>query len=209
LLEGQEEKRFMAAFEVLLFDLGGVLIEVAGLSTMLDWTGLDRDSLWRRWLASPSVRRFEKGQSSAQDFAEQVVSEFALPVTPTEFLEFFERWPMGLYEGIEPLLQSLSDTYRLACLSNTNEVHWPRMRDQFGLGRLLDRAFVSHEIGMVKPDPQTFQHVIHTLDCPPEAIAFFDDNAVNVQGAAQHGINAYLTRGPADLSAKLGTLGIL
>lgn len=199
----------MAAFEVLLFDLGGVLIEVAGLSTMLDWTGLDRDSLWQRWLASPSVRRFEKGQSPAQAFAEQVVSEFALPLSPTKFLEFFKRWPKGLYEGVEPLLQSLPDTYRLACLSNTNEVHWPRMRDQFGLGRLLDRAFVSYEIGMVKPDPQTFQHVIHMLDCAPETIAFFDDNAVNVQGAAEHGINAYLTRGPADLSTKLATLGIL
>lgn len=198
----------MAAYDVLLFDLGGVLIEVAGQSTMLDWTGLDRDTLWQKWLASPTVRRFEKGQSSARAFAEQVVTEFGLPIGPTEFLRFFECWPKGLYAGVVELLQSLPDTYHLACLSNTNEIHWPLMRDRFGLGRLLDYAFVSYEIGLVKPDPQTFKHVIRSLGCPAESIAFFDDNAVNVQAAAEHGIDAHLTRGPAELCAKLGSLGI-
>jgi hypothetical protein len=54
-------------FEVILFDLGGVLIELSGISTMLAWIGptMTIEELWRRWLTSPGVRLFESGRISA------------------------------------------------------------------------------------------------------------------------------------------------
>ena len=45
--------------DAILFDLGGVLIELAGVEQMLAWCpDLDGiDDLWRKWLRSPAVRR--------------------------------------------------------------------------------------------------------------------------------------------------------
>src|SRR4029453_12402902 len=49
--------------EVILFDLGGVLIELAGVEKMIEWSpGIETvEELWRRWLHSDAVRRFETG----------------------------------------------------------------------------------------------------------------------------------------------------
>ena len=48
----------MADLDAILFDLGGVMIELAGVERMLEWSpGLGTTGeLWRRWLASPAVR---------------------------------------------------------------------------------------------------------------------------------------------------------
>ncbi len=42
---------------VLLFDVGGVLVQLSGVETMLQWLGntVTADGLWRMWLQSASV----------------------------------------------------------------------------------------------------------------------------------------------------------
>jgi len=56
---------------VLLFDVGGVLVQLGGVEVMLDWLGpsVGVDELWRRWLQSTSVRQFETGKIDAGRFA--------------------------------------------------------------------------------------------------------------------------------------------
>jgi len=60
--------------EVVLFDLGGVLVELGG---MVDMGAFARESsedeLWRRWLECPWVRRFGRGHCGAYDFARGMV----------------------------------------------------------------------------------------------------------------------------------------
>jgi FMN phosphatase YigB (HAD superfamily) len=58
-------------FDAILFDLGGVLIELAGVEQMLEWSpGIDTiDELWRRWLRSPAVRCYETGAATGEEFA--------------------------------------------------------------------------------------------------------------------------------------------
>ena len=55
--------------EIVLFDLGGVLIELGGMAEMSVFSREDEESeLWRRWLECPWVRRFETGQCDADVF---------------------------------------------------------------------------------------------------------------------------------------------
>jgi hypothetical protein len=56
---------------VLLFDVGGVLVQLSGIETMLDWLGnsMTAEELWVKWLRSASVRQFETGQTQASAFA--------------------------------------------------------------------------------------------------------------------------------------------
>ena len=60
--------------DAIVFDIGGVLVELSGVAQMLEWCGgtLGEEELWRRWLSSPGVRRFESGQSNAAEFARAV-----------------------------------------------------------------------------------------------------------------------------------------
>ena len=201
----------MNHFEVILFDLGGVLVELTGVPTMIQWSGhqYDDDGLWAAWLNSESVRSFETGVTNASQFADQLIDEMDLSVEKTEFLDKFTRWPQGLFPGVTGLLSDLREQHTLACLSNTNELHWPRLMNEMGLDELLDHHFPSHTLGMLKPDLEIFEHVVQSLSCTPASILFLDDNAINVTSAREVGMAAYQVKGPDDVRKLCQELGDL
>jgi putative hydrolase of the HAD superfamily len=196
-------------FDVLLFDLGGVLIDFAGFRELgqLLPAGVDRAEVRRRWIRSPLVQRFERAETTPEEFARGVIRELRLELSPDQFLAALVDWARGLYPGARELLQRIPDIYQLACLSNSNELHTPLHRRS--MEGLLDRYYLSDEIGLVKPDREIFDHVISDLGVPPGRIGFFDDTEINVDAAQAAGMNAYEVDGVAELEARLDRLGIL
>jgi putative hydrolase of the HAD superfamily len=198
-------------FDVILFDLGGVLIELAGVDRMLELCNhaFSADELWTRWLASEGVRQFESGRASADEFGTAMLGEFGLSIAAAQFLEEFTAWPKGVFPGSFELLEQLSASYRLACLSNTNVLHWPRVCDEMGLARYFESSFASHLVGMLKPDIEIFQHVVEQLGCPPARILFLDDNQLNVASATAAGMVARRVAGLEEVRAALAELRVL
>lgn len=197
-------------FDVILFDLGGVLIELTGTAQMGAWSGIaDNEELWRRWLTSPGVRRFETGRSTADEFAAAMCLEFALPVAAAEFMAEFAMWPRRVFPGAHELLGALASRHRLAVLSNNNAVHWERISRDMGLGDYFGASFLSHEIGLIKPDRAVFEHVADVLGYPPGRVLFLDDNQLNVEQAAAVGMVAHRVAGVAETAAVLVSLGLL
>lgn len=197
-------------FDVLLFDLGGVLIELTGVAQMIAWTGIaSNEELWRRWLTSPSVRDFETGRVTADEFADALCLEFALPVAAAEFMAEFALWPRHVFPGTHELLGALAARHRLAALSNNNIVHWERISRDMGLGGYFSSSFLSHEIGLIKPDRAVFEHVVDALGSSPERILFLDDNRLNVETAAEVGMVAHRVAGVTETAALLRSLGLL
>jgi putative hydrolase of the HAD superfamily len=197
--------------DAILFDLGGVLIEIVGAEAMLDWCASlpDTETLWRRWLASPSVRRYETGRTTRDAFAASIVDEFSLKVAPDAFLEAFALWPRALFDGATELLEELAPRYRLASLSNTNELHWQRFARDWALPARFHANFPSYAVGRLKPDADYFEHVLHALDVAPDRALFVDDNAVNVEAAAKLGIVARRAVGPGGVRAVLRELDLV
>jgi len=194
---------------VLLFDLGGVLIDFAGfdeLSRLLPGAP-DRTEVRARWIESDSVQTFERGATTPFDFARGVIRELDLAFSPDDFLEAFVGWARGPYPGARPLLEQLNRTHRLACLSNSNSLHTPLHRRS--MEPLMDRNYFSDEIKMVKPDREIFEHVIRDLEVPRQRIAFFDDTPVNVQAGKDAGLVAYQVDGIESLRTQLQRLELL
>ena len=189
--------------EWIIFDLGGVLVELIGVPTMLEWTGntMTVEELWRRWLESPSVRTFERGASTPEEFAKSMVSEFSLPVSDKEFLEAFITWPKGLYPGVVEMLSDLHGRYQIGSFSNTNPLHWERFVRKNGIDRMFDLNFPSHQTGFLKPDLDAFENVVRLLECHPEEILFIDDNQINVDGGLEVGMEALRISGSDELLA--------
>jgi putative hydrolase of the HAD superfamily len=185
---------------VILFDLGGVLVELAGMQILQSWTGLDEANMWKKWLTSEIVREFEIGHIPPAEFAEGAVAEFKLPISPQEFLDGFQTWPSGTYPGVKTILETCAKSHHLGCLSNTNPIHWPIMRDDFGLGRYFEVSFISYEIGLLKPDEDIYRYVIDQLQIQPARIMYFDDNPLNIDAAAACGITSYLCQGGEQLT---------
>lgn len=197
-------------FDVILFDLGGVLVELQGLDVLLG-ESLDEShtrDFWQRWLHSPAVRDFEAGRCEAPDFATALVAEFALPLTPARFLDNFLRWPRGFFAGAVVLLQSLRERHALAVLSNTNALHWQRFAAEPGFLACLQHSFLSFRSGHLKPDASCYRHVADTLGVAPSRILFLDDNLLNVDGARAAGLTAERALGVAGVQAALRAHGI-
>lgn len=78
--------------ELVLFDLGGVLVRLGDLSAMQGLVGPgSEEESWARWLACPWVKSLQRGQCQPEDFAVGVVSDLGLAITPAEFLELGPR----------------------------------------------------------------------------------------------------------------------
>jgi putative hydrolase of the HAD superfamily len=200
-----------AGIQVLLFDVGGVLVELSGVDTMLEWLGrrVTVDEMWRMWLQSDPVRKFETGQIDANEFAAAVTSEFGLPIGPQQFLDAFIGWPTGLYPGTLEMLARIPRSYRRAILSNSNALHWPRVLGEMQLGAAFENHFVSHLTGRIKPDSDAFEHVVDSLGCVPAQVLFLDDNSLNVESARRFGMHAIQVRGAAETRGVLTDLGII
>jgi putative hydrolase of the HAD superfamily len=197
--------------EVLLFDVGGVLVQLSGVATMLGWMGENAtsDEMWRMWLHSTPVREFERGRIGAEEFATAVTAEFRLPVNAQQFLTSFTGWVTGLYPGALEMLAQIPSSYKRAVLSNSNALHWTRVIDDLRLGPAFSHHFVSHLTGRIKPDADAFQHVVESLGCRPEQVLFLDDNTLNVDAARSFGMQAARVRGIAETRTALIDRGII
>jgi glucose-1-phosphatase len=192
---------------ILLFDLGGVLVQNSifeDLPLLIREARLDGD-LHELWLSCRTVRSFERGEIDAHTFASQFIAEWRLSISPSEFLERFAGWPKGFFPGASELLTALRRDYKIAYLSNSNALHWAR------LGAILahaDFVFASHLCGLVKPDPAIFDLVVERLGRDPRDIYFFDDSPRNVAAARRAGMKAYETVGFEALVAMITALGL-
>lgn len=198
------------SIDVVLFDLGGVLIDFGGVEPMKQLAGITSDDeLWRRWLECPWVRDFERGRCSPGDFASGVVGDWGLSVDPRTFLDAFRSWPREPMPGADALLCSVRRTVPVGCLSNTNTLHWNDHFERWTLLDGFDFRFLSFEMGVIKPDREMFDRVSEVLTAPPGRVLFLDDNSINVDGAVAAGFRAVRVAGVDEARDALVDAGIL
>ena len=145
--------------ELLLFDLGGVLVEFAGpteLGQHLRWPSTP-DAILKRWIECPHTSEFERGALTPLVWAERFIADWDVDLRPDEFLRRFTTWSRRLLPGATELLEELRPHYRLAALSNSNELHWERNTNELRLIELFEFAISSHQVGLCKPNPDIFK----------------------------------------------------
>lgn len=194
----------------ILFDIGGVLIELDGLPSLaklLD-SQQSHDEIYKNWMASPSVIGHETGKLSTDEFAVQVVKDLNIDLSPDAFMENFSTWIVGIFPNTFDLLDAIPSTLTVAALSNTSAAHWVHV-EATGLTNKLDHLFLSHEIGHLKPDHQSFQAAVDGLQLPAEEIIFFDDNMQNVHAANAFGLKAHQVLNPEHARQVLNQYGLL
>lgn len=195
--------------EFVVFDLGGVIVDLAGLNRFLERHRLDRAEFHRMALSSGAHAEFERGAIGADEYVTAMIAECGLTdeLTHAEFLAEFVDWPGEFYPGAVELLAAI--TVPTASMSNTNAIHWesPKYVDQ--VGGLFAAHYPSYQLGMAKPDRAIFEHVTADAEVAPSAILFFDDNQVNVDVATDVGWDAHRVDGPGPARAILADRGVL
>jgi glucose-1-phosphatase len=195
----------------IVFDLAGVLVDFGGPESLHRLSGgrIGNEEFFRFWQEAPCAHDFTCGRCSPKAFAAAAVRELQLTVTPDAFLDEYRTWLKGPYPGAPELLRQLRPLYRVACLSNTNEIHVKRFDKELRLPEWFDMCFYSNELGMRKPEPRIYAHVSHTLEVPANEIVFFDDSRTYVDGATQAGMHAYHVTGFDEVRTLIENSGLL
>lgn len=199
----------VATVDAVLFDIGGVVVEVNDMVAYLKDHGVgDTADFHARWLHCPAVRLYEGGGCDQQAFANGVVRDLGLDMPPGVFLDYFERWPRGLFPGVKDLIRETRRHVTVGCLSNTNDLHWPRFADELEADTLFDHRILSFEIGLLKPDAEIYEYAAERLELAPRAILFLDDNPLNVDAARRAGFRAEHVVGPEQARAAIAGHGV-
>ena len=196
--------------ELVLFDLGGVLIQPGGVASMRALSGIETDeALWSRWLSCRWVQRFEAGRCTPEEFAAGVVADWELTLEPAAFLEAFGGWPEAPFEGALELVEAVQAKVPAGFLSNMNSFQWAANYEGIPLTDAFAFRFLSFELGLVKPDAAVFEAVVARIPVPRHRVFFLDDNAVNVDAAAATGFAARHVRGVQAAREALVETGVL
>lgn len=187
-----------ADIKAILFDLGGVLVELPGNPIKPHWLtddSKDTSDFWHTWLNSPVVHALDQGKIDVHSFANELINELKLNTNQEELIDTFRHWPRDFFDGALDLLAQLQPNYTLGIYSNITELHWPRYYQTLRQQNLIDHFFASYLMGMSKPYADGYIHVQQQMQIPAEQILFIDDNIINVEGARQQGYQAQVAKG--------------
>ncbi len=178
-----------------LFDADGVLQRTApwreDLAEVVE-TDEELDEQLLDDIAKAEGPRTQSGEVDIEHSLTQVLDRYEEVDLPVEAV--FDAW--NAIEVHEDVLDGVRDLAGrglvLALTTNQNEPRAAWMRENLPYDELFDAQFYSCEIGLAKPDPDYFRHVLRALDVAPEDALFLDDTAVNVEAAAGLGLRAEL-----------------
>lgn len=194
--------------DALLFDLGGVLIEIDWQRAFAAWAedaGVTPAAIAERFSFDSSYAAHERGEISAAEYFAALRQSLAIDLSDAQFLAGWNAIIGSEIRGMRALIAAAALRRPLHLFSNTSAAHREHWAPRFaGLLHPFGERFLSCEIGLRKPDPEAFAHVARAIGVAPRRIAFFDDTAANVAGAARAGFSAFHVRSTAELAAALG-----
>jgi HAD superfamily hydrolase (TIGR01549 family) len=112
--------------------------------------------------------------------------------------EVFRRhYRQDLYPCIDDVLGRLSERYALALISNTMSDQPRLILERTGLARYFDIIVCSRDLGVRKPNPKIFEHVLGRLGVDPdEAVHVGDSVEADMEGASNAGLTPIWIRRP-------------
>lgn len=157
----------------------------------------------------PLWRRINLGELSQAEAELAYQAQFGLTKHEAANLFFHVMDHQELIDGTVAIARRLTSAgYRVFGLTdNVREiVAHLKVRHQFW--DVFEGAVVSAEIGLLKPDPAIFRHLLQTFGLNAAETAFFDDFQVNIDGARSVGIEARLFTTAGRCEDDLRALGV-
>lgn len=186
--------------ENIIFDLGNVIIDIDFSLTFQAFAklsnGYSAEEIAEIMTDQKLWLDYEKGLLTDNQFRTLLRSNLLLNAADIDVDEAFCALLLPIDTKRIELINKLAQNHRLFILSNTNHIHFKRVQtmivEAIGMDiieeELIECAFLSYEMGMVKPDIAIYQQLMDEAMILPKETLFLDDMLPNVKAAEKLGI---------------------
>jgi len=199
--------------KALLFDLGGVLVDVDFSLALKAWSSLSAlpaAELQRAFTFDDAYDRHERGEMTAHQYFAHLSARLQLRAAPEEVEAGWNAVFVREIAETRMLVEQARRKLPCHAFTNTNASHMARWSVLYPRVVLaFERIFASHQMGLRKPERPAFAYICRALALSPDAILFFDDSAVNVEAARAAGLRGVLVRTPQDVADALHEAGAI
>ena len=196
-----------------LFDLGNTVIKLAYervLAGICRDATVSRDELIDLLEDAGGYHDMERGAITFWEFYEFLAERAGYRGSIRDLHNIWSDFFDGPMPGIEEVLDRVREKYRVAFLSNSNEIHAEVIPRVFAaLFRSDDRFIFSHRFRVAKPDPEIFRRALEVIGALPQHAVFVDDLVENVMAARAIGMKAFQFRDSRTLLRELEAEGLL
>jgi 2-haloacid dehalogenase len=199
--------------DVVIFDLGGVLIDWNPRHLYRKLFDGDEPAM-EHFLATVCTQEWNRSQDAGRlvgDAAHLLRQQHADKAELIDaFYGRFDEMMAGPISGTVDILAELhARGTPLYLLSNFSAETYPLARQRFDFLRLFHGIIVSGEVKAIKPEPRIYEILIDRHRIDPHRAVFIDDIPENVDAARRFGIYGIQFVDPTALRAELVGLKLL
>jgi putative hydrolase of the HAD superfamily len=188
----------MKGIKNIIFDLGGVILNIDYKRPQEEFKKLgikDVEILYSKQNQVELFDLLETGKISEKEFIQKIKESSDLEITDSEIITAWNSILLEFPLRRLQILQQLQLHYNMYLLSNTNEIHEKAFNEMLkiqcgypSLALFFDRVYLSHRVGLRKPDPKIFELVINENNLKIEETLFIDDSLQHIESASKLGL---------------------
>jgi putative hydrolase of the HAD superfamily len=188
----------MAPIKNIIFDLGGVFIQIDYPKTEAAFIAAgvtDFTALYSQHHAGPLFEHLETGKISPKEFYDQFRLASGHDLTDEHIEQCWNAMLGDFFPAALDWLEKISKQYRIFLYSNTNAIHYKAFSTAFtkqtgkkSFDDYFITAYYSHTFGLRKPYADSYSALLQKENLLAAETLFIDDTAVNIEGAKQAGL---------------------
>ena len=190
--------KIMKGIKNIIFDLGGVILNIDYQLPQIEFKKLGVQQVEDIYSKSNQNKLFddlETGKINEAQFVEQVQKLSGKNIAHQSIVDAWNSIILDFPLRRLQILEQLQLHYKTFLLSNTNEIHEKcfntLLQKTCGyptLAMLFDRIYLSHRVGLRKPNPEIFKLVLEQNNLLPQETLFIDDSIQHIESASSLGL---------------------
>lgn len=193
----------------LIFDLGEVILKgLRGVDHLLEpLLNLNPECIWEQ-LKGPELDAFFHSKISEEEYWLKTAQKNKWNIRVDQLKEIIRKNFQEIH-GTREILEKLKQKgYKLGLLSIHGKEWIDYCDRKYDYHKLFHSTCYSFEVGVSKPDPKAYLHILERLQANPKECLFIDDKEENLKAARELGLQTILFQNAEQLKKDLAALSI-
>ncbi len=199
----------MEGVKNIIFDLGGVLLNIDFSITEKAFKELgvtQFSNMFTQHHSNDLFVQLETGEISPEDFYEAFRRGTGTNLSDETIKKTWNALLLDFRAPTLSWLETIRSKYRIFLFSNTNQIHhdafiesYQQLTGNREFDTIFEKAYYSQNMGMRKPNPESFLYILKENNLNAKETLFIDDTIKNIETAHALGLKTIHLQWPQTL----------